>query len=172
VVFVVGDLTRAITAALAEPVEIPAKELVRLNGGRKPRVEELDRLTAKAKGHVRNRRVAGLRAAAVLRAAEAVQEGAGRVPAALPSGEVRYFESVTLERGWVGGTAVRVRPLGAPTTGEADVVIVNPPCLVPYPGGEVDVDGIPHKEDPLAALALAVESVTAPGSEDVPWPSL
>lgn len=169
-VSVVGDLSKAIRKVMAENPEVSATELRELNGGRKPRVDELEALTAQARGRVRSLKVAGLRAAAVVKAAERVQEGAGLVPAALPSGEVRYFQSVTLEPGWEGNTAIRVRPLGAPANGEADVVIVNPPCLVRYPGGDVDLAGIPHREDPLAAIALAVESVTAPGSEDVPWP--
>jgi hypothetical protein len=164
VAFAVAELTRAIRKALREPVDVPATEVA---GGP---VEELEARTARARGAVLNRRVAGLRAAAVLQAAERVREGAGLVPAALPSGEVRYFASVALEPDWPGGTAVRVRPLGAPSTGEADVVVVNPPCLVPDPSGDIDVNGVKHREDPLAALAMAVESVTAPGSGDVPWP--
>lgn len=165
-----GDLTRAIRKALRQPVEVSAKELTRLNGGRKPAVGDLESLTLKARGHALNRRVAGLRAGAVLQAAERVQEGAGLVPAALPSGQVLYFQSVALEPGYEGGTAIRVRPLGAPASGEADIIVVNPPCLVPHPDGDVVLEGVPHKEDPLAALAMAVESVSAPSSEDTPWP--
>jgi hypothetical protein len=50
-------------------------------------------------------------------------------------------------------TAVRIRPMGAPPSGDSDIVVVNPPTLVRDPSGDIEVAGRMYREDPLAALA-------------------
>lgn len=144
-------------AALEAEPEVSTTLLRQLNGGRRPEAHELAQATAKARGVLRSRTVAKLRATAVLEAAAAVRKGAGYVPAGLPDGRVLEFESVEPAPGYPEGTAVRVRPRGAPQNGDGDVVVVNPPTLVQDPSGTVDVGGVRHREDPLAALALAVQ---------------
>jgi len=155
-------LRDAIQAALASDPEVPATMLNALAGGQRPRPQDVARLTEKARGSLRAREVAKLRAQAVLDAASEVQARAGYVPVALPSGRVLEFESVTPAPGYPEGTAVLIRPRGVGPDG--GVIVVNPPTLVPDPGGDIVVRGRRHREDPLGALAVTVQRVYGQGA--------
>lgn len=152
-----------IAAVQAETPDVPAEVLVRLNGGRRPGPQDLGRLTEKARGAFRTHRIAQLRTAAVLTEAARVESVAGQVVGELPSGQTVEFDSIKAAPGYPDGTAVIVRLKGAPSTGEADVIIVNPPIMVPDHRGTVDVRGIPHREDPLGAIAQTVANLYGGG---------
>lgn len=155
-------LRARIAEVMASTPDVPASSLRRARDGWFP-PEDLSTEMEKARGAIRTRQVAKLRAQAVLDAAETVQDGAGYVPVALPTGQVLEFERVESAPGYPEGTAVRVRPRGAPHNGDGDVIVVNPPTLVPDPRGSIVVRGVRHREDPLAALGMALERVYGRG---------
>ena len=157
-------LRAAIAAVMASQPEVPARMLQEANGGQRPGPQDLARATEKARGLLRSRQVAALRGQAVLDAAEGIREGAGCVPVTLPTGQVIEFESITQAPGYPDGMAVRLRPLGAPRDGTADLVIVNPPTLVRDHRGDIDAHGVKHREDPLGALGEVVQRMYRPGS--------
>lgn len=51
---------------------------------------------------------------------------------------------------------LEVRLAGQPEGGDPHFRVVNPPLLVPDPGGPVELRGTRWREDPLAALAEAI----------------
>ena len=157
-------LRDAIEAAMASEPEVPATLLNALAGGQRPRPQDVARLTEKARGSLRHREVARLKAAAVLDAATRLRGMAGYVPLTLPSGAVLEIESVEPAPGYPDGTAVRVRPRGAPQNGDGDLIVVNPPTLVRDHGGNIILDGVRHREDPLGALALVVQRAYGRGA--------
>jgi hypothetical protein len=154
---------RAILAALEASPEVPAAMLAQMNGGRRPAADELHSLTERARGAIRQRDVAKLRASAVLDAARRVESAHGTIVAELPGGETIEFDSIELAPGYPDGIAIVVRPKGAPANGDGDVIIVNPPTLVAHYAGDVELPRGPHKEDPLGAIAQVVQSVYGKG---------
>lgn len=101
----------------------------------------------------RSDRIGKIRAGAVVAAA------AEPPPSILP-GIVLEHGGLTHHLEWVrpelvdgAETAIRVRPYGAIPSGDDDVVVINPPILVRDSQGDVAIDGVRFREDPLAALA-------------------
>ncbi len=71
-----------------------------------------------------------------------------------PSGaEVHIDALATFEDG--ARSRVEVRLAGA-VGGDPNFVVVNPPTLVPDPLGDIPINGVMYREDPLRALAQAI----------------
>lgn len=87
----------------------------------------------------------------VHRALQASGVGPGETLAVTtPDGREVHIESFS-----VTDTSVEIRLSGA-AGGDPHFVIVNPPTLIPDPLGDVIVNGMRFREDPLRALAQAI----------------
>lgn len=107
----------------------------------------------------RARREARTRRAEKVRDAIAGREGQTRHRTSkgdINLGEIRFVPASDAEAALIEVT------VGRRQGGEPDYRIVNPPLYVADPDGTVDLDGVPHREDPVAALAELVAQFTGP----------
>lgn len=71
-----------------------------------------------------------------------------------PDGTV-IFKSARVVTAAGGADVVEVH-VDSPTNGDPDFRVINPPRFVPDPTGDIILNGLPFREDPLAALAHVV----------------
>lgn len=114
-----------------------------------------DAILAVPPGAARARTVAQLRATAVR---DAVRDSTARdnndvVTATTAAGRTVRIQRVELSPESAETAWVDVYLEGQTETGEAHFRVINPPTLVEDRGGEIIVNGVRHREDPLLALA-------------------
>lgn len=114
-----------------------------------------DAIRAVPDGAERARTVARLRATAVRNAIRdsTARDAGGVVTVTTAAGHTVRIQRVELSPESADTAWVDVYLEGQTEDGEAHFRVINPPTLVEDRGGEIIVNGVRHREDPLLALA-------------------